>query len=108
MPQDEFDQRQYRTMLDMLIAFERGEIRLDALVGSLEALLNLLNNKEQAWTQKFQSAWGVLEDVRAFALFKNIKSFDERTDQLLRSTVNNLKLMVLEEIKDPADKPRMP
>jgi hypothetical protein len=108
MEQDEFDQRQYRTMLDMLIAFERGAIRLDTLVDDLEALLNLLNNKKPSWMQGFQSAWGVLEDARAFALFKNIKSFDEQTDRLLQSTVNRLKLMVLEEIKEPADNPRTP
>ena len=77
---------------------------LDALVDSLEGLLNALEGTSASWKQTFLHEWGKLEDERAYALFKNLEVFDQETTQRIRHAVSKLKLLVLEKIDDPADR----
>jgi hypothetical protein len=100
----EYNDRRYRLMLEQLVRFENGEIALDALVNSLEALLNVLEDVSLPWKQDFLHDWGKLEDERAYALFKNIRTFDEPTTERIRTAVAKLKLRVLEQIDDPRDR----
>ena len=100
----EYNERQYRLMLEHLVKFENGEIALDTLVDSLEGLLNVLENVSHPWKQEFLHDWGKLEQERAYALFKNIRTFDEATTERIRIAVAKLKLRVLEQIDDPGDR----
>jgi hypothetical protein len=100
----DYDQRQYRLMLERLTAFEQGRLRLDMLVNDLEGLLNALEEVQPAWKQTFFHYWGKLEDERGLALFKGL--IDEETSQRLRAAISQLKLLVLEKIDDPADHPQ--
>lgn len=95
----EFDQRQYQLMLDRLVAFEHGRIRLDSLVDDLDGLLNALKGIEPAWKRSFLHQWGRLEVERAFALSENITAFDEETTRRLLEAVVHLKLIVGEKMK---------
>ena len=103
-----YDQRQYRRMLDSIVAFEQGRVHLDTLVTDLEALLNAVNSPNTVWKQNFLNNWGKLEDEKTFAQFKGLTTFDEEAMGRLRSAVDQLKLLVLEEIDDPADSKRSP
>jgi hypothetical protein len=94
----DFDQRQYRLMLDRLVAFDEGRIRLDTLVDDLEGLLNVLAEPDPAWKRTFLGIWGELEEERADALFKEVKAFDEETTQSLRATVAELEQLVRQKI----------
>src|ERR1043166_8465956 len=94
----DFDQRQYRLMLDRLVAFDEGRIRLDTLVDDLEGLLNILAEPDPAWKRTFLGFWGELEEERAYALFKEIKAFDEETTQSLRAKVAELEQLVRQKI----------
>lgn len=100
----EFNQRQYRLMLDRLDAFEQGSIALDKLVVDLEGLLNALDGVASDWKKNFLGDWGNLEEERAYALFKNVHILDQETSERIRPTVSRLKLSVLEKIDDPADR----
>jgi hypothetical protein len=99
-----FNQRQYRLMLERLNAFEQGKIALDTLVVDLEGLLNALDGVASCWKQTFLSDWGKLEDERAYALFKNVQVVDEETSQRIRPALARLKLSVLEKIDDAPDR----
>ena len=95
-------------MLESIVAFEHGRITVDALVSNLEGLLNAVNAPNTEWKQNFLSNWGKLEDEKTFAQFKGLTSFDEEATDRLRSAVAELKLLVLEEINDPADSKKRP
>jgi len=100
------DQRQYRLMLERLIAFEQGRLPLDTLVIGLEGLLNILEEAQPLWRKTFLHHWGTLEDGRAYVLFKGLKTLDAETCKTLRAAASQLKLLVLEKIDDPADHPQ--
>jgi hypothetical protein len=104
----EYNQRQYRLMLEQLTTFEQGQMKLDILVTNLEGLLNTLEQIEESWKSPFLSEWGKLEDARAVALFRQIKSFDQAATERILKAVSALKLLVLDKIEDPADLPRRP
>jgi len=94
----EYDQRQYRLMLDWLVAFEEGKLPLDKLVDDLEALMNVLEEAPPGWKNSFLSDWITLEEMRASALFKGLRTFDDRSTQIIRAATAQMKLMVLEQI----------
>ncbi len=60
----EYDQRQYRLMLDALDQFEKGRIPIDVLVNDLEGLLAVLEEVLPAWKNEFQKYWAGLDDAR--------------------------------------------
>lgn len=96
----EYDQRQYRLMLDRITAFERGAVSLDKLVVDLEGLLNALEVAEHSWKETFRHYWGTLETGRAFALSEGISNFSAEASRALRDAAAHLKLLVLEKIDD--------
>ena len=102
----EYNERQYRLMLDQLTSFENGQLQLDTLVDNLEGLLNALDGVSDLWRETLFREWAKLEDERAYALFEGTKTFDHETTERLRSAAARLKLHVLTQIKDPADKAR--
>ncbi len=99
----EYDQRQYRLMLDRLNAFEKGLIQVGGLVSDLEGLLNALEGAETSWKQTFLSYWGKLEDARAVALFRGLSHLDQEATKRVDDAAAHFKLLVLEQIDDPAD-----
>jgi len=101
----EYDQRQYRLMLEQLTAFQSGQIYIDRLIGNLQGLLNALQSPDSTWKQSFLSLWGQLEDARAMALFRGAENLNEQESIVVGSALAKLKPMVLEKIDD-ADLPR--
>jgi hypothetical protein len=96
----EYNQRQYRRMLDRLLAFERGEVRLGTLIADLEGLLNALENIEASWIQTFLSKWGQLEEMHAVARYRGSKEFDDDARSKILAATGLLKLLVLDKIDD--------
>jgi hypothetical protein len=102
----EHNKRQYHLILGHLTSFENGQLGLETLVDNLEGLLNALEAVPISWKQTFLQEWGKLEDERAYALFKNVRAFDQEATQRIRTAVSKLKLIVLEQIDDPSDRRR--
>jgi hypothetical protein len=96
----EYNQRQYRRMLDRLLAFEREEVRLGTLVADLEGLLNALEDIEASWKQTFLGKWGQLEDMHAVARDRGSKEFDDDARSKILAATGLLKLLVLDKIDD--------
>jgi len=100
----EYNQRQYRLMLDEINRYEREKVNLDRLVNALEGLLNVLERVPESWRIAFLSEWGKLEDARAVAKFQQTEPNDESIRRTLEA-VSRLKLMVLNEMEDVHDRP---
>jgi hypothetical protein len=100
----EFDQRQYRLMLDDLSAFEGGKLSVDKLIADLEGLANVLEEKNIDWRQSFFRHWGHLEEAWAVALDRGATSLDEQEAKVALSAAGKLKSMVLERIGNVADR----
>ena len=94
----EYDQRQYRLMLEKIGSFEQGHIRLDSLIADLDGLLNVLEEPDLSWKEAFQREWGKLEDERADALFRNTKQLDKDAIERLSVATAQLRLLVLQKI----------
>jgi hypothetical protein len=94
----EFDQRQYRLMLDGLNAFEAGSLSVDKLIADLEGLANVLQQKDENWTQTFFRHWGHLEEAWAVALDRGATTLDEQEAKVALSASRKLKSIVLERI----------
>lgn len=93
----DYDQRQYRLMLETLTAFEHGNIHVGTVIADLEGLLNALEKADAEWKQSFLRWWGQIEDARAYALFhsRTVLSEDETKNAL--DAVKQLRLMILDK-----------
>jgi len=45
----EYDQRQFKMMLNYIDSYEKGQIGINLLITNLEALLNFIKENEVAW-----------------------------------------------------------
>ena len=59
----EYDERQLQLMYKNLISFEKNQIDLNSLVGTLEFLLNALKSVNCEWEEKF------LKEINLMGLF---------------------------------------
>jgi hypothetical protein len=102
----DYDQRQFRLMLERLDAFARGRIAIDRLIIDLQGLLNALQMLDPKWKQSFLRHWGHLEEARAVALDREATTLNEREAKVAFDAAMQLRLLVLEQIDDIADHPR--
>ncbi len=72
-PNDDYNQRQYKLMLNEINEYKSGKSNLGKLVSNLEALNSGLRSPSGTWQKEFQSAWWPLEEVYAMS----------RSDELL-------------------------
>ena len=109
----EYDQRQYRRMLDALVAFEQGGLPPGMLLGELAGFLGVLEKPEASWERKFQNALAGLDEDLSVELVRledegdtasySDLSYDEDTMARIRETAARLKQLVLEKIENAAD-----
>jgi len=104
----DYDQRQYYLMLDRLNAFEAGKIQIDTLIGDLRGLVQSLQSVTDTWKNDFMLEWADLEIARGVALHREVRHFKESEIKIIREATSKLKLMVLQNIADPADNFRKP
>jgi hypothetical protein len=90
-------------MLGGLNGFLAARVPIDALISDLEGLLNALQEADKEWKQRFLHFWGMIEDERATALFREMDALDVEATQRVEDAVNHLKRMVLEKLQDPND-----
>src|SRR5581483_1061733 len=100
---NQYDERQLRLMLKSLISIEKQQIELNALVGTLEFLLSVMELVEDDWEEKFLSEVTTLGSINALVIIRasgeeipNI-SIDQ-SDQLINSALSNLKALIERKI----------
>ena len=109
----EYDQRQYRRMLDALAAFEKGSLPPGILLAELTGFLGVLEKPEPSWERNFQNGLGGLDEDLSVAIVRLESegdpaayrdfSYDEDTTSRIRATAARLKQLVLERIENAED-----
>lgn len=99
----EYDMRQLRLMYNNLIFFERKQVELSSLVGSLEFLLNALESVDDTFEEKFLNEITTLETVNALEIIKDSgEDFSEiekqKRESLIIKSIKNLKNIIKNEL----------
>lgn len=75
----EYDQRQYRRMIERLESFEAGHLHLGGLVGDLGALLTALEEKPpNSWAHEFSVLHLELDMMNSLATYDAATSFSRK------------------------------
>ena len=100
----EYDKRQLSLMYENLISFEKNQIELDSLVGTLEFLLNAMESVEDNWEELFSKELITLESMNAIRILKDNKEkapeiSEDRVNDLIRCAANKLKNYIYTELQ---------
>lgn len=66
----EYDQRQLKLMQESLHSFQKNQIELGSLIGSLEFLFNAMESVDDEWENKFLKEITTLESVNAIEIIE--------------------------------------
>ncbi|MDN3508964.1 MAG: hypothetical protein P0S93_02915, partial [Candidatus Neptunochlamydia sp.] len=66
----EYNGRQLKLMCECLASFEKNQIELSSLIGSLEFLLNAMESVDEDWENKFLQEVTTLESVNAVEMME--------------------------------------
>ena|SRR2546426_9965319 len=89
----DYDNRQYRRMLDQMHDFESKRIDLKHLINGMESLLCALEETDAGWKSEFQSKWGVLEEVYAVAVDRK-RQLNQDDWKLINAAVEGMKQLI--------------
>lgn len=95
----EYDERQLRLMHESLVSFEKKQIGLSSLVGSLEFLLNALESIDEEWEERFLKEVTILETANALAIIKDsgeeIPEIEkDKKEMLINKSIESLKKLI--------------
>lgn len=108
----EYDQRQYRRMLDRLELFDDGDSFHPMVLADLDVLVHALEAPDPSWEDAFQEGLGRLEIDTSIAIVRWEEAgepasedffYGEETVKRMREAVAELKRLVLQKIEVPAD-----
>lgn len=85
-------------MIEKLDAFENKSLDIGDLVSNLDGLNNALHDVDVAWKNAFLKQCGVLEDIYADALDKNLVSPQEGKVDIINVAVQDLRRLISERI----------
>lgn len=74
---DDYDRRQYNMMRVVLSEIKERETFLSDRIYDLKSLYSNLHGPDNAWATQMDELWWILEEVYAFALYKNRSAFNE-------------------------------
>jgi hypothetical protein len=108
----EYDQRQYRLMLDRLEFFDDGDSFHPSVLPDLDVLVRVLEAPDPSWTSAFHDGLERLEIDTSIAFFRWEAAgepasedffYTEEAIERMRETVVEMKRLVLQKIEAPAD-----
>ena len=86
----EYDNRQLVKMRERLDLFRRGQLSLETLISDVEFLLDVMESMDKEWTAKVGEEVGTLEQVFAFALYKEWEQLDKRSESLVSQSAQKI------------------
>ncbi len=96
----DYDQRQYRQMLERLEAFEIGRLFISELIGDLDTLLNVLEEEvDETWASKFSGLSCALEEISASAIDRGDKGLSHDDMRHAREIAGRFKSIILAKIE---------
>ncbi len=96
---NEYDQRQYRLMLDAIENIELNTKSLDRVIFTLEALLAVLTDPEVTWVESFRTELGDLEQVYTHNLQEGNKALDAQGRVWSITALENLRALILGKLE---------
>ena len=101
----DFDQRQYRRMLNSLNLFLAGSLSIGKLIADLEGLLKALEYLDDDWKKLYWQQWSYLEEARAISFERGDTKLNHEELKVAFDAANQVKLLVLEKVDDIHDHP---
>lgn len=95
---NEYDTRQYNSMLRVISSYKNNEIRLSKLINDLEGLLECLEEKESVFEDQFLRLWSELEIIYAMSLDREDKNFTESEVKSLIESADKIEKLVRKQI----------
>lgn len=95
----EYDERQLNIMIQKINSFKSGDLFLSYLINDLEALLNVLEEKDDNWEAEFRTSWLDLEVVYALALDDNRTTLDLEDQRIIAEALVKLEDLVNEKLQ---------
>lgn len=93
----DYDSRQFNLMIEKLNAFEEKAIDFSHLVSSLDGLQSALKDVNTQWRNSFLKQWGVLEDVHAEILDRNLKEIPDGYMPLIKGALDEIRRLIAEK-----------
>jgi hypothetical protein len=93
----DYDSRQFNLMIEKVNAFEEKAINLSHLVSSLDGLQSALKGVNKQWRNSFLKQWGVLEDVHAEILDRNLKEIPDEYMSLIKGALGEIRRLIAEK-----------
>lgn len=95
----QYDERELKLIYDNLVSFEKRQIGLSSLVGSLEFLLNALESIDEEWEERFLKEVTTLETANALVMIKDSGEDApeieiNKKEILIKKSTENLKKLV--------------
>ena len=90
----EYDRRQLALIRGLIDQYEAGKLELGNLVRDVEALLNALQDVDQAWRESAHEEWWTLEQVFAVTLDRGHASLPPAGKVLVDQAIGKLKALV--------------
>jgi hypothetical protein len=95
---NEFDQRQLNIMLIKIEGFNTGYLHLSDLIYDLEALLNILEEKDKNWEAAFRNYWWDLEQVYAVSIENDQVKLDPEDQSIIKKAIDDLTALIQKKL----------
>ena len=89
-----YNRRQYTRMLEAISEYEKGRLNLKSLIADLEGLVGALRDVPDEWTNRFRQTWGILDDVYADLVYRELKYPDDLSAELIADALHDLKKQI--------------
>jgi len=99
----DYDERQYRLMLERLEAFLAGHVSMDKILADLEGLLSALEQPGEEWRRTFQEDVNELDIIWGVALDHGRTRLTEPEAKSAFESAERLKKLVLDKIGSNVD-----
>ena len=96
----EYDQRQYRRMLQTIFRYENGNDSLRNLVYDLQTLVGVLEEKDIGWSTRYTNLWGPIDDIYQVVVSYKGKGITEDDQREILNRTAALKSLIAEKVAD--------
>lgn len=91
---NEFDKRQLNLMQSKIHDFKSNRLHISSFIYDLEALLNILEEKDPEWKSLFRGYWWDLEQVYAVAIDHTEFNISPEENIIIDNAVSNIEKLI--------------
>lgn len=88
---DDYNERQYKRMLQMIEAYECRQIGVATLIDNVYGLIRALEGVSDEWRSSLLRKWGPLEEVYAVSLHQGKTDLDDCDRKEIEAALADLK-----------------